>query len=364
MTPDVSYSMISSFSDYGKGTWRMPKSTSRRKVVSSLTVEQAAESWYRSLEAANRSESRLRTVRFVIELLREYLEQEQPERPERPERPEARGEPVRLVDITKRDIEGWLIALRRRYADSTTFLFFTVARAYFRWCVDEEEIEHSPMARVLPPRTVEQPPTFLSREQVAALLKTCTGKSFFDRRDRAILLLLVDTGMRLHEIAQLSLEAVDLKTQTLAIIGKGRRPRTPHFDKAAAAALDTYLRARMRYVDERPQYQPLHALWLGKKGTFGKRGIYEMVRRRAREAGLGDVNVHPHLFRHGFAHDWLSAGGSEGGLARMAGWTPGSTMIYRYGAAQAEERAREEHGRISPANRLTQPQPPETKPKR
>jgi integrase len=79
------------------------------------------------------------------------------------------------------------------------------------------------------------------------------------------------------------------------------------------------------------------ALWLGMHGgPMTVSGIYQMIERRGREAG---VEVNPHKFRHTFSHNWLDNGGAEGDLMGLNGW-PSPQMLARYGRSARNARAR------------------------
>lgn len=249
----------------------------------------------------------------------------------------------KVGDITNRVLEQYFADLGETLSPTTIGIHYRTVRAFFGWLEREEEIEANPFAKMTQPKAQDKPIPVFSNEELSALLDTTKGRDFVNRRDRAILYTLIDTGVRLGELLSMSVHGIEYDHAIAEVDGK-TGVRFVKFGVSAWEAVDRYLRSRQShpFVD-----QP--DLWLGAKGALSGSGIAQMLKRRGREAGVADV--HPHRFRHTFAHQWLADGGQENDLVQLAGWTSGQ-MVARYGRSAAGARAMDAKSANSPGDRL------------
>jgi site-specific recombinase XerD len=292
----------------------------------------------------------------------------------------ARRKPVDL-DLTAL-LPSWELALRsERKSPATVKVYGDGVRAYFRWCAEhshspaldrdlikafvadlldagaeaatarsrqlamrrfstwleeEGEIESDPLLGLKAPKLDAKVTDSLSDDELRRLIKACGGKEFRDRRDDAIVRLMAETGMRSGEVIGLAVDDVDLPRGLVTVRrGKGGKGRVAPFGAPTGVAIDRYIRMRRSHL-----LADTTTLWLGERGKgFNYDGLHKSLKYRAQLAGL--KGFHPHLLRHTAATRWLRAGGSEGGLMAVAGWST-RDMIDRYTGASASERAADE----------------------
>jgi len=212
-------------------------------------------------------------------------------------------------------------------------------RRFTAWLTVEGEQDTDPLLGLKAPKLDTKVVEPLTDVQLKALLKACTGGTDLrERRDEAIVRLMVETGARAGEVAQLDLADVDVTGGT-AIVRRGKGRVVP-FGPQTARALDRYLRVRRTH-----RLSHTTQLWLGDRGkAFSYDALHKTLGYRAALAGI--EGFHPHKLRHTAAHRWLAAGGSEGGLMAVAGWTR-PDMLQRYTRAQASNRAADEARRLN-----------------
>jgi len=254
--------------------------------------------------------------------------------------------------LTRRDVELYLIEQAETgMRPSTQMQRFAVLRAFFNHLLSEQVLDRSPMERMKPPKFRPEPVPLVGVEQIDALLASASGRSFIDRRDAAIIRLMLSTGIRRSEALAIDLDNdLNIGAGEVTIHGKGETVRTVRFGDATALALTRYLRERAKHRDadlietigDRPDTRREgRPLFLGNartgRGGLSGPGLHAMLKRRCRAAGIDAI--HLHQFRHTWTDAMLSSGHNEQDVVHLGGWTSGK-MLGRYGAAAQGQRAR------------------------
>lgn len=259
------------------------------------------------------------------------------------EHPPETGPVRQWGQVTRDELRGFFVWMEDAgYSKGYRNNIARCLQAFFKWHAEEEAVPNPFATFRAPaaPKMGENLVPVLEPEQLGALIKDAERlRDFESRRDAAILRLFASAGIRLAELARLDVADVDLPARTATVTGKGSKRRHVKFDQRCALALDRYLRSRALH-----KAAVLPGLWLGvrRQESMTPSGVYQVIARRGERLG---IKLHPHMFRHTFAHRWLDAGGAEGDLEELMGWESGQ-MLRQYGRAARSSRARRAYDRI------------------
>lgn len=257
---------------------------------------------------------------------------------------QAQGIPATLENLTRDNIRSWLAELSETHKPTTVKTRYRSLFRFCGWLVDEDELEAHPMTKLAPPNLPAAPVPILTDEDLRAILKACSGREFAQVRDTALVRVLLDCGLRISEAAGMRVQDVDLDNGYALVKGKGSKVRPVYFSARTVAALDKYLRRRAAH-----RWAHLDALFLTQRGAMTTDGARDRITALGERAGVD--HLHPHRFRHTFAHDFLVSGGQERDLKRLAGWSS-DVMLERYGASAADARARAAAQRMRRGDRV------------
>jgi site-specific recombinase XerD len=219
---------------------------------------------------------------------------------------------------------------------------------FFGWVVREGFLKENPTAKIKvakPKNKVIKPYT---KEEITRMLAVCDkdyerNAKFLGSRNRAIVLVLLDAGVRLSELIGMKLEDVNTLNGNIRVMGKGSKERVVRIGKVAQKAVWRYL---MHCPDNSTD-----ELWLNEEGRpLSGDGIQCLVRRLKKRAGVkGSGSVH--RFRHTFALNFLRADKNVFNLQYLLGHSD-LDMVRRYTATLGMEDALKAHEKASPADMM------------
>jgi site-specific recombinase XerD len=283
--------------------------------------------WGSSLRAANKADKTIRTYLDAVGKLEAQVTSLQP-----------------IDRITRADHEQMIAGLYAQgWRPSSVSTVYRSLRSFWKYVVGHEDlpVAKDPMngmaAPVIPETTIE----FVTDDELRRIIATTKSRSrhnYLGHRDEALIRLLASTGARLSEVAELTLDDVDIASAypSVRVMGKGRRERDLPLDEPTFLALRLYLtRERPRH----PAAAVTDKVWLARAGAMTPNGVAQMVAERGQKAGIAR-RVHPHELRHRFIATALKAGLSEGDTMALSGHRSRS-MLDRYGRYTRSQRAQD-----------------------
>jgi integrase/recombinase XerD len=199
---------------------------------------------------------------------------------------------------------------KARFSPASVARALVAVRSFHRFCLAEGYLTSDPSEDVGAPRVPQGVPKALALAEVEGLLDGIAAGDAAGVRDRAIVEVLYGTGMRISELVGLDLDAVDLDTGFVRVLGKGSKERLVPVGRTARDALGDYL------AQARPQLAPARfarrgdaeAVFLNARGgRLTRQGCWMIVRRHGERAGLGG-KLTPHVLRHSCATHMLERG--------------------------------------------------------
>ena len=236
----------------------------------------------------------------------------------------------------------------RKVSHTTIHHYFVVLANFFGWVVREGFLKESPTAKIKVARPKAKVIKPYTREEIGRMLTVCDydyeqNAKFLGSRNKAIILVLVDTGVRLSELLGMKLDDISASNGNIMVTGKGNKERVVRVGKVAQKAL-------WRYLMHRPN-NGRQELWLSEEGIpiggVGAQSLVGRLKERAGVTGSGSV----HRFRHTFALNFLRVDKNVINLQYLLGHSQ-LEMVRRYTATLGMEDALKAHEKASPADNL------------
>lgn len=230
---------------------------------------------------------------------------------------------------------------------STAATYYATIKTLFRYLIEEGYVETSPLERMEKPRESKHQVQPFAISEVDSMIEQ-TKKTDHPKRNKAIIMLLLDTGMRASEMCGLLKRDVDLDGRYVVLMGKGKKRRQLPLRPKTVSAIALYIRQDGGRDEMDPVFRSERGIKIGDNLT--RSGLLRLVSRLGDAAGIIAKRSSPHTFRHTFAIEFLRAGGNVYALMHALGHSSLKTCMIYLAIAQAD--LQEQHRQHSPVNKL------------
>ena len=272
------------------------------------TVSRSIQGFILAINARRLSPRTIESYEVILKLFQDFFPDDPP-----------------LHTITSKKIQQFLVS-QEGITKKTLLNYYATLSSLWTWALHEEIVSEHIVRKVAPPKPEKREILPLREKDIRDMMQNLNRSAKYRRpgqksfsshelvvatRNRAILLLLLDTGIRASELCGLRIKDADVRNHRIFVMGKGAKERLLPFSARTGQALWRYLSSR----DDPKLLEPLFITSTGRGIT--RHQLLHMLTRLGNRVGV--ANVHPHRFRHTFAIQYLRNGGDPYSLQMMLG---------------------------------------------
>lgn len=233
--------------------------------------------------------------------------------------------------ISMRDIRSWQMAnMEAGVSDGTVKRKLSSVRSWFRYMRRNKWIDRDVMAKIVAPRSPIRLPVFFKESETERIYESdMFADGYEGERDKLILQMLYETGMRRSELAGLKSASIDMVARQIKVLGKGNKERYIPFEEELMHNIERYLSLKEK---EHPGNE---SLFVTKRGrAFNSDDIYRVVKRYMCVMSNAE-KISPHVFRHTFATHLLNEGANIDAIKELLGHANlNATEIYTHNSRE------------------------------
>jgi integrase/recombinase XerD len=311
-------------------TTQNKRATQQEREAKRRVVETLIEAYLQDHIGGNHSDKTIEWHQTALGLMQLFLKEEL--------------DITQIDDVEADDISAWFAHMRitpgardKVRSERTIQTYARSARAFFHWLIRRETLEHNPFDRVVFPKVGRPFIQTITTEEFEQLLLACappneTG-TYAERaavRNRAMLWLLYDTGIRVSELIHLRLGDVDRKKGVITVVGKGSKERRIALGQNCQRNLFYYLDKHRPDAEELADWGSAgedHVFLSETRQPLTKNGMEMLFKRLKARAGITDKRISPHILRHTFAMNYLIKSNDPFSLQELLGHEDLTTVL-------------------------------------
>lgn len=215
-----------------------------------------------------------------------------------------------------------------KYSKSSISRNLSSIRTYYKYLLDKKIVDNNPFKSISNPKKDKKLPNFLNYEEIMKIFDSIDEEKILGKRDRCIVEVLYDTGVRVSELVNIKIKDIDFNEKTISIFGKGRKERIVYFGDYLYDVLNDYINncRKILLSNKSCEY-----LILNSKGSqITTRGVEKIIDKVVKDASLRH-KISPHVLRHTFATHMLNGGSDIKTIQQLLGHESLSTTgIYTH----------------------------------